>query len=134
MIPEKIIYLAHPLSAPDRSGIYANLVKATTWFRYFLLQHNVSVVADWILISSFLDDNDPEHRAIGMNSNKAILPLCDEVWLCGGRFSNGMKEEAALAFEYNIPVRSFLHLRETSPETFMEGFLCTWKAGEIFVA
>lgn len=94
----KIIYLAHPLGAPTSEGVEANKARARRWIRW-IYDHfpNVAVVADWLITVDVLDDFNPEHRAHGMKMNKAIIPVCSEFWMVGGRVSNGMSDESITA-------------------------------------
>jgi hypothetical protein len=94
----RIIYLAHPLGAPTPEGVEANKARARRWIRWVYDNFkDVAVVADWLITVDVLDDFNPEHRAHGMKMNKAIIPVCGEFWMVGGRISNGMRDESIVA-------------------------------------
>ena len=63
--------------------------------------------APHLLYPRFLDDNEPDERALGMAAGKAWLAVCDELWQWGATISAGMAEEIALAHELGIPVKVF---------------------------
>jgi hypothetical protein len=117
----KVVYLAHPLGSVSREGTDANLKRAMRWYKYLTQFYpEVAVVADWIVTCLVLDDRTPEDRVRGIAMNAAVLALCDEVWLCGGRISQGMRDEADLATQTNIPVFSLVHLGDEPPVTRFE--------------
>jgi hypothetical protein len=94
----RLIYLAHPLGAPTPEGVEANKARARRWIRWIYDHLNVgrvrvAVVADWLITCDVLDDFNPDHRSQGMTMNKAIIPVCHEFWMVGGRVSSGMEEE-----------------------------------------
>ena len=96
----RIIYLAHPYG-----GVPANLERAQRWYTWiYRTQKGVVPVADWIITCMALDDRSDADRALGMRGNKAIIAICDEVWLTGGRISSGMQEEADFAAECGVKI------------------------------
>ena len=107
-----VIYLAHPLSG----DVAANLARAQRWVRYLETEHCVAVVASWITECQIWDDDNAEHRAAGLRRDCAVLARCDEVWLVGGRISNGMAYEAAYARQCEIPVVDMTSLGDEPPE------------------
>jgi hypothetical protein len=96
----KTIYLAHPYS-DDRAR---NWERALRWYHYFLVHHEVVVVADWMLCVQVLDET---HRDFGFQANAELIKRVDEVWLCGGHISRGMRAEARLGFASYKPVLDF---------------------------
>ena len=84
----KLVYIAHPLGkAPDR---VANIVKATAWCAWAAGQ-GVVPLALWIAIATHWDES---RRDQGLAIDFATIDVCDEVWLCGERISEGMMLEA----------------------------------------
>jgi hypothetical protein len=112
----RVIYLAHPLGAPTPEGVEANKARARRWIRW-IYDHfkNVAVVADWLITCDVLDDFKPEHRAHGMNMNRAIIPRCDEFWMVGGRVSTGMANEEGVAMEHSRKIFDLTWLGEEPP-------------------
>jgi hypothetical protein len=112
----RVVYLAHPLGAPTKEGVQANIASAKRWIRWVYDNFkDVAVVADWLLTCEVLDDFNPEHRAHGMKMNKAILPLCREFWMVGGRISTGMGAEQLVAEEHGLHVFDLTWLGEEPP-------------------
>jgi hypothetical protein len=87
-IEMKLIYIAHPYSGDcDR-----NRANAAKWCAWAATKCGVSPVADWIVLTSVLDES---YRELGLACDVANVRRCDEVWLVGGRISDGMRVEAA---------------------------------------
>ena len=54
-----------------------------------------------------LSDNDPVERKLALKADMSLLYLCQEVWVFGNYWTEGMKEEIKRARILNIPVRVF---------------------------
>lgn len=107
----KVVYVAHPLSGPDRD---ANIARAARWCAWvFKIGH--APVADWIVLASQLDES---WREKGLRADCALIKRCDEVWLVGGRVSEGMRIESAAARLVSIPVKDMTDLGEEPPEYY----------------
>lgn len=50
-------------------------------------------IAPNLLFPQFLNDNNPKERALGLFFGNAILSKCVEMWVFGGRISEGMEAE-----------------------------------------
>lgn len=105
----KVIYLAHPLTAPTREGIEANRRRAAAWAAWAAMQ-DVSPVCSWIVLTGELEET-PENRRLGLEIDKAQVARCDELWFVGGRVSSGMAIEASVAKK----VVDLTHLGEWPP-------------------
>lgn len=102
---QRLVYLAHPVGAPDAAGVRANLERAKRWVAYvYRVYPDVSPVAPYITGAEVMDDHVPEQRSHGMRCNLTLLARCDEVWLCGGRVSPGMQVEADFARDAGVLV------------------------------
>ena len=71
------------------------------------LDKGYAPIAPHLIYPLCLDDNVPEERAAGVETAKAWIPVCDELWQWGATVSEGMAAEIALAQELGIPVRVF---------------------------
>ena len=56
---------------------------------------------------SFLDDNDPNERMIGISKGLELMNICDEVHVFGFDITEGMKIELDYAKEIRKPVRFY---------------------------
>ena len=96
----KRVYIASPYRG-DRQQNEAFAKMAVS----YAIQQEVVPIAPHLLYPQVLDDDDPIERAIGIVLAKSLLIVCDELWLCGDRITEGMKAEWELAREMQIPVR-----------------------------
>lgn len=88
----KVVYIAHPFTAPTREGMEANRKRAAVWAAWALTTQGVSPVCSWIVLTGVIPETT-ESRRLGLEADKAQVALCSEIWLVGGRISNGMREE-----------------------------------------
>jgi hypothetical protein len=92
----KVLYLAHPVSG----DITGNIIRARRWLRFFARHApSVVVICPWLpdLEVLPLRDDVPDQRERGLQRCEAAAALCDGVVLAGGRISEGMRREAAVA-------------------------------------
>jgi hypothetical protein len=107
----KAVYIAHPLgSGPERE---LNRQRAAKWVAWAARQ-GVAPVADWIILSGEWSET-PENRERGLLIDCALVALCDEVWLVGGRVSTGMQIEADAARCAGRRVVDLTHLGAMPP-------------------
>lgn len=91
----RAIYVAHPLGqGADRE---ANRAHAARWVAWVAASQCCAPVADWIILSGEWSET-AELRAAGIAIDKELIARCDEVWLVGGRISEGMRIEAEHAW------------------------------------
>lgn len=66
-------------------------------------------IAPYLVPLLYLDDNDPEQRAMGIEENGYYFKrgLIDELILAGPCISRGMREEIRLAAESGIPISCY---------------------------
>lgn len=90
-----ILYVAHPLGAPDRAGLDDNVRRAMRWLSWLRRSFpETTFIAPWIAaVLSGEDDADPAQREAGLVDADAVVARCDGVVLCGGRVSSGMARE-----------------------------------------
>lgn len=110
----KSVYIAHPLSAPTLDGIEENRRRAALWAAWALTEQGVSPSCSWIVLTGVLPET-PEMRALGLKADCAQAERCDEVWLVGGRVSQGMAIEAGHAAGCGVRVRDLTYLGELPP-------------------
>lgn len=105
----KIVYIAHPLGqGADREGNRANAAHWVAW----AADQGVAPIADWVILSGVWSE---DRREEGLAIDKALIEVCDEVWLVGGRISPGMAAEKAHAGVCGITVRDYTHLGSRPP-------------------
>jgi hypothetical protein len=112
----RVIYLAHPVGAATPEGIQANLERAKRWYRWIVKNFNVSVVADWITCCSVFDDASAADRNHGLDMDIAAIERCDELFLVGGRISQGMGDERDAAEDFNLRIVDLTFLGEEPPD------------------
>lgn len=116
-LPEKAVYIAHPLGAEHETRI-RNREAAAKWVAW-AGDHGVCPMASWITLSGEWPETD-EYRAKGLSMDFAQILRCDELWLCGPEVSAGMAMERDFAESYAIRVRDLTGL---SPAAAAEAIL-----------
>ena len=69
-----------------------NVKKACSYSRFALRQKRIPI-ASHLLFPQFMDDNDQTERKLGLLFGHALLAMCDEVWVFGTEYSEGMQAE-----------------------------------------
>ena len=64
-------------------------------------------IAPHLYYPQFLNDEDENERALGMELGMKALERCQEVWIVSLRISSGMSAEIRKAKELSIPVKVF---------------------------
>ena len=100
MAEGKIVYIASPYAGDVEGNV--EFAKAAC---RLAMEHGDTPVAAHLLYPQMLDDSVPEQRELGIRMGLKLLGACSELWLCGGRISNGMQEELKEAWRHRIPVR-----------------------------
>ncbi|MDD6484024.1 MAG: DUF4406 domain-containing protein [Clostridiales bacterium] len=94
------IYVCSPLHAADEKGIRENMMSARAICRYindYFSSYRAYAPHAWL--PEMLDDNNECERQLGLSFGLELLLLCDIVYVCGDRISEGMKQEIKLAKE-----------------------------------
>lgn len=90
-----VCYVAHPYG-----GDPANLTRARRWLHWCIRWFpGRAFLAPW-LEECAGGPETPEGRELGLEHDRAIVRLCDEVWWVGGRVSEGMMVEARTLWDY----------------------------------
>ncbi|MBU4332782.1 hypothetical protein KKD19_02320 [Patescibacteria group bacterium] len=98
----KIVYIAHQI-AGDITGNRDAILKICKEIH----TREILPCAPCLLFLEYLDDSIPKERELGMLANRKYFQqgIINELWLCGPRISDGMKEEIALALKHHIPIK-----------------------------
>ena len=96
----KLVYIASPYAG----DVETNVQFAKAACRYAIGQ-GATPVAPHLLYPQILSDDIPEEREAGLRMGLRVLEACDEIWLCGGRTTQGMGMELSAAEMLGIPVR-----------------------------
>lgn len=105
MSTRKLVYIAHPLNAPTRAGIEANLDRGSRWCAWVGQMFGVAPLAPWIYLAKHWEETH-ENRARGLQIDLATIEGCDELWLVGPRVSDGMLIEVRHAIACGVVVRN----------------------------
>ncbi|MHB1154878.1 MAG: DUF7768 domain-containing protein [Eubacteriales bacterium] len=83
-----IVYICSPYS-----GDVEKNVKAAQAYSRYAVDCGYIPIAPHLLFSQFLNDDDPDERALGLLFGNVIMGKCSEVWVFGSRISAGMEAE-----------------------------------------
>lgn len=95
------------ICSPCRGDVEKNITKAQGYCREAVeLFPDVIPIAPHVYFTQFLDELNPDERALGMDMGIALLDICDELWVYGiENPSEGMSREIEYAKEHEIPIR-----------------------------
>jgi hypothetical protein len=113
-----VIFMAHQLRADSQEGMQHNIHNAKAWYQFFIRNYDVAIIADWILSCETLDDTVVEDRLRGRRSNAVLLTRSDELWICGGDISSGMRHEMLTMHALGRPIRQFIDLGFEPPAEY----------------
>ncbi len=97
-----IVYICSPF-AGDVDG---NVAAARKYSR-FAVECGYIPIAPHLLFPQFMNDNDPDERALGLFFGSALMSKCSEVWVFGSRISSGMAAEIKRAHRKQYRLRYF---------------------------
>ena len=100
---KKVVYIAHPV----KGDIEGNKRRVLDICREIHTKSkNIIPTAPYITTLLYLDDNKSKERRLGIEANKKLFENggFDELWLCGTRISEGMKEEVEWCLKLDIPI------------------------------
>ena len=86
------------ICSPYRGDVERNLKAARKHARMAAII-GYCPLAPHLMFPQFLNDNDPEQRILGITLGVEQMKVCDEIWIFGGRISNGMAFELEKAKE-----------------------------------
>ena len=93
-----IVYICSPYSG----DVERNTLTARRYSRYATEQGYVAL-APHLLLPQYISEET--ERDLALNAGLRLLDMCQELWVCGDRISEGMKHEIEHAHATGIPVR-----------------------------
>ena len=93
-----IVYICSPYSG----DVERNTLAARRYSRYATEQGYVAL-APHLLLPQYISEET--ERDLALNAGLRLLDMCQELWVCGDRISEGMKREIEYAHATGIPVR-----------------------------
>jgi len=96
----KLIYVASPYAGDVKKNI-----EFTKQACRYVMEQGHAFFAPHLLYPQLLDDASPRERQAGLDMGLAMLPRCDELWVCGDRISPGISQEIELAKTLGMPIR-----------------------------
>ena len=97
-----IVYICSPFAGEVEKNI-----QAARDYSRFAVDKGYIPIAPHLLFPQFLNDADPRERQLGLFFGNALMSKCSEVWVFGGRISNGMAAEIKRAKWKNYRLRYF---------------------------
>ena len=92
----KLVYVCSPFRANGTTTQEEHVNYARKACAYVVSTGNIPI-APHLLFPQFMDDDDPEQRALAIEMNKELIEMCDELWyfseVSGGKLSEGMTAE-----------------------------------------
>ena len=94
----KQVYIASPLR-----GDYEKNIKNAVEYCRLASEAGVLPLAPHIIFSQWCNDTVPEQREQGLKLGLSLLAHCEELWVMGTQFSQGMQGEVEFAQKNDIP-------------------------------
>lgn len=92
---QPVWYLAHPIKPDDKYTVQQNLDHVVHLTRLFF-ECGIYVAAPYHTVMLALDDDNLEHRRMGIEADLVVLAGLKHILLVGHKMSEGMKEEFKL--------------------------------------
>lgn len=89
---EPVWYLSHPLAADEKYTFAENVAHAKKMMR-LCFDAGFRVVAPYLTIIEILDDDNIEHRRIGLETDCVVAHALGRIIMTGHKRSRGMLEE-----------------------------------------
>jgi len=94
------------ICSPYRGNVRLNTLSAQRYCQ-FAYSQGVIPFAPHLHNTQFLDESIREEREAGIRMGIEMLGRCDELWVFGGLFTEGMEMEIKTALRMKKPVRCF---------------------------
>ncbi|HEX9772554.1 MAG TPA: DUF4406 domain-containing protein [Steroidobacteraceae bacterium] len=114
----RVGYIAHQLGAPTVAEMEANRKNAELWLAWIAYHFDVAPVASWISLSRQWPESE-KLRKRGLEIDCVLIRRCDEIWLVGGRISDGMRIEMDAARDAGVVVIDLTALGHSPPSDLM---------------
>ena len=99
-----LVYICSPLSADTIEGVRLNMLKAREQMEVVSEIYNCRAIAPHAILPEYLDDHNPEERALGLKFGLDLLKICKLMVVCGDVISDGMRREIEVAKELGIDI------------------------------
>ena len=96
-----IVYICSPFSQGDKKQ---NIINARRYCKYATTE-NCIPFAPHLLFPQFLNDSNPDERALAFQMNKILMGKCDELWVFGTTYTLGMQKEMKWAKKKKLHIR-----------------------------
>ncbi|MDR6938685.1 DUF4406 domain-containing protein [Arcanobacterium hippocoleae] len=100
--PKALVYICSPYR-----GEIARNVRLAREFCATAVEAGYAPIAPHLLLTQFMDDENPFERRVAFGINHLILASCDEVWVYQPLISEGMAKEIDWAKTARKPIRYF---------------------------
>ena len=97
-----LVYICSPYS-----GNIENNIKSARRYSRFAVEMGYIPFTPHLLYPQFLDDSNPNERALGLFFGNVLMSKCAEVWVFGGYVSPGMSAEIEKARHKKYTIRYF---------------------------
>ena len=94
------------ICSPYAGNIEENTERTKRFCRY-ALEHGQIPLAPHLMFPQFMKDADPEERELVLFMDIVLLGKCQELWVLGDVFSEGMNVEIETAKRRRQPIRWF---------------------------
>lgn len=102
----KIVYICAPFRGNTMTEQAANIENAKKYCRYAISKGYAPFSAH-LAVCSFLNEQAPYERDVGIQMDLIMLRACNEIWVFGKRITDGMNKEIAHATKMGLPIRYF---------------------------
>ena len=92
--------------SPYAGDVEGNVAAARRYSRFAAMRGAIPVTPH-LLYPQFMDDGNPDERALALKFGQVLLDKCSELWSFGARVSSGMEAEIARARRRGMEVRYF---------------------------
>lgn len=99
MSERKLVFIASPYAG----DVEHNIEMAKQYCRH-AMKSGCDFFCPHLMYPTVLDDNNPTERQTGIRMGLHLLSVCNELWVCGGTVSAGMRTEIAEAERLGIRI------------------------------
>lgn len=117
---KELVYICSPLSADTAEGVKLNMLRAREQMKVVSEIYNCRAIAPHAILPEYLDDHNPDERALGLKFGLDLLKLCKLMVVCGDVISDGMRHEIEFANELGIDIIYRDMIKDSNAETAIE--------------